>query len=92
MIKFGVALLLVAAVSSSETSVASDIASSVESRPLAGAFTPSGEPSAEAKALIEGLQSAIEEKAGQTYTKFEIVAVSTQIVAGTNYNATIDTD
>ena len=94
MFKFTAATLLVAAVSSIEVfdDVPAPEPAPVEEEPKTGAFTKAGEPSAEAEALIMTLQSAIEEKAGEEYTEFVIISVSTQIVAGVNYNCTIGTD
>ena len=77
MIKFSVALLLVVAVSRSETSMGSEIEVNDEVAHPPGSYSEAGKPSYEDRAMIKGLKSDIEAKAGQYYSKFNVIAITT---------------
>ncbi|KAJ9460364.1 hypothetical protein DIPPA_02823 [Diplonema papillatum] len=57
---------------------------------MCGGFSAPRDASDEEKTLISSVRSAVEEKAGGKFDVFEVVSVSSQVVAGTRYKAKIN--
>ena len=56
---------------------------------MMGAYTGEKEVDERSKTLAAGKKARVEEHTGKTYTMFEVVAVKTQVVAGTNHKMKI---
>ena len=57
---------------------------------IPGGFTEAKNADNEIKTLANSMKEKVEETLGETFTKFEAVLYTSQVVAGTNYNIKVD--
>ena len=58
--------------------------------PMVGAYGGARSLTADEQAMVDGLKSRIQSEANDTFTKFNPVAIVSQVVAGTNYKVKIE--
>ena len=58
---------------------------------MCGGFTEGRQASADEVAIAHHHQADVETSTGKKFTKFEVVSVKTQVVAGTNFDFVVQT-